>query len=140
MRISDCSSDECSSDLDGELARPGQRYGESIHGVADEIEHHLLNLNLVDEDQIDDGIEGESHMNVMLAGPDERECARLLDELGQAFNGAFGLAARYEIAQAPNDIARAKRPGRRPTNRIGTRSGERRGGQERARKAGSRRT
>src|SRR3546814_11434486 len=58
-------------------------------------------------------------MNVMLAGPDERECARLLDELGQAFNGAFGLAARYEIAQAPNDIARAKRLGRRPINRIG---------------------
>ena len=80
---------------------------EAVQSVDDEIEHHLLNLHPVDEHQIHGWIEGEANANIMFARADQRKRARFFDQLGQAFDGALGFAARDEIAQPPDDVARA---------------------------------
>ena len=68
---------------------------------------HLLDLDFVDEHQIDRGIKGIAHADVVLLRADERERARLFDQFRQAFDVAFGLATRNEIAQATDNLAGA---------------------------------
>src|SRR5262249_27862367 len=76
---------------DGELA--AIRILHRLDGIAHEIEHDLLDLHLVGEHQVERGIELESDSHAALLGADQGECARLLDQLLDAFDAALALAA-----------------------------------------------
>src|SRR4029077_8605996 len=76
--------------------------------VADEVEQDLLDLHLVDQDEIVDGIDLEAHANAMLLGADEGKRACFLDQFLDALDAPFALAARDEVAQAANDLAGAQ--------------------------------
>ena len=69
-------------------------------GVAHQVEQHLLDLHLVGEHEVDARIELEAHAHAVLLGADQRQRARLLDELVDALDPPLALAARDEIAQA----------------------------------------
>ena len=73
------------------------------------LSRHLLDLNLVDEHQIVPRIESEPHPDALVLGADQRERARFLHQLGEAFDPALGLAARDEIAQPVDDLSGAQR-------------------------------
>ena len=79
-----------------------------LDGVADEIEQDLLHLDAVGEHRGRARIEIEGHMHTLLLGADQGERACLLDELGQALDPVFGIAARHEAAQMPDDVAGAQ--------------------------------
>ena len=77
-----------------------------VDRIANEVEYDLLDLDLVGEHQIDLRIEVEPHAHTMFLGTDQRQRARFLDQLGQAFDAPFGLSARDEIPQAADNLAR----------------------------------
>ena len=78
-----------------------------LDGIAQQVEQNLLNLHLVGEDEVDGGIELKPHPNALILGADESQSACLLDKLLDAFDPALALAARHEIPQAADDLARA---------------------------------
>src|SRR6478735_8888409 len=78
-----------------------------LDGVAQQVEQNLLNLHLVGEDEVDGGIELKTHPNALILRADESQGARLLDKFLDAFDPALALAARHELAQATDDLARA---------------------------------
>ena len=52
-----------------------------LDGIAHQIEQDLLNLHLVGQHEVDARIELEAHAHAFVLGADQRERARLLDEL-----------------------------------------------------------
>ena len=75
--------------------------------VAQKIEQDLLNLHLVDEHKIHGRVELEAHAHSLIFGSHERERARFLDQSVDTFHAPLAFAARNEVAQAANDLARA---------------------------------
>src|SRR5206468_10731743 len=69
----------------------------------------LLDLDPVGENEIGLRIETEAELYVLLARAGEPERASLLDQLGQALDPLLRFAAGDEVAQAPDDLARAQR-------------------------------
>ena len=94
-----------------EMARSrGLRCFHRFHGVADQIEQHLLDLDFVGQHQrrCSDRTGSCTRMPRSLT-PTSAKRARLLDQLGDAFDPALAFAARDEIAQAADDLAGAHR-------------------------------
>ncbi len=91
----------------------GRRYDQlalvrDLHGfdcVPDQVQQHLLDLDLVCEHQVHCRIELEPDPDPMVLGPHERQRARLLDELPDAFHAPLALATGDKVAQAPDDLA-----------------------------------
>ena len=90
-------------------ARAGRTLGHRLDGVAHQVEQHLLDLHLVGQHQVGARIELEAHPHAVLLGADQRQRARLLDQLGEALDPPLGFAARDEIAQPADDLAGAQR-------------------------------
>ena len=84
-------------------------FGHRLDGVAHQVEQHLLDLDLVGEHEVGARIELEAHADAVLLGADQRQRARLLDQLGEALDAPLALAAADEIAQAADDLAGAQR-------------------------------
>ena len=80
-----------------------------LDGVAHQVEQHLLDLHLVGQHQVAARIELEADPDAVLLGADQRQRARLLDQLGEALDPPLALAAAHEIAQAADDLAGAQR-------------------------------
>src|ERR1700730_5574881 len=80
-----------------------------LDGIAQQIEQDLLDLHLIGQHKIDCRVELKSHADALILGAYERERARLLDELLDAFDPTLALAARHEIAQAADDLSGAQR-------------------------------
>ena len=78
-------------------------------GVAHEVEQNLLNLHLVGEHKLDRRIEGKAHAHAAVLGADQGKRARLLDELLDVLDPPLAFAARNEIPQPANDLARPQR-------------------------------
>jgi len=66
-------------------------------------------LNLIDQNEVKRRVELERDPNGVLSGGDQGERARLLDQALDAFDAPFRLATGDEIAQPPDDLARAQR-------------------------------
>src|SRR5215475_358674 len=82
-----------------------------LHGldrISQQIEQHLLNLHLVDEDEIDGRVELKPHTNALIFGSDQRQGARFLDEPFDAFHPTLAVTPRHEFAQASDDLPRAQ--------------------------------
>ena len=54
-------------------------------------------------------VELEAHAHAFVLGADQRQRACFLDQLLDVLDPPFALAARDEIAQPANDLARAQR-------------------------------
>src|SRR5258706_8395288 len=80
-----------------------------LDAMADEVNEHLLDLNLVDRDSSQRRIELEIDFDISLSGADQAESNRLLHDFVEAFARAHGLPLLDEIAQAPDDLAGASR-------------------------------
>src|SRR5262245_5452889 len=79
-----------------------------LDGISQQVEQHLLNLHPVDQDEIDAGLELKSYLKILIFRSDQRQGAGLFDEFFDALHPALAIAARHEIAQATNDLARAQ--------------------------------
>ena len=78
-------------------------------GVAQQIEHHLLNLHLVRKHLFERGVEGVGHPHAAILCPDKGERACLLEELCQVFDPPLAFAARHEVAQPADDLSGPQR-------------------------------
>src|SRR6516162_388816 len=76
-------------------------------GITDQVEQHLLDLHFVGQHKIGARIELEAHAHALVLDADQRERARLLDELPHIFHPPLTLAPSDEIAQAADDLAGA---------------------------------
>src|SRR5262245_53932079 len=90
-----------------ELASLRRRH--RLDRIAQQIQQNLLDLHLVDEDEIDGGIELKPHTHPLILGPDQRQGAGLLNELLDAFDPTLAVAPPDEFAQATDDLSRAQR-------------------------------
>src|SRR5499427_4272439 len=82
-----------------------------LHGldrISQQIEQHLLNLHLVDEDGVDGRVELKPDPNTLILGSDQRQGARFLNEPFDAFDPTLAVAPRHEFAQATDDLPRAQ--------------------------------
>src|SRR6516165_7349281 len=89
-----------------ELASLRRLHG--LDGVSQQIEQHLLNLHLVDEDGIDGRVEFKPDPNTLILGSDQRQGARFLNEPFDAFDPTLAVTPRHEFAQATDDLPRAQ--------------------------------
>src|SRR5262245_39568803 len=75
-----------------------------IHGVADQVEKHLLDLYAIGQHQVDRWIELKLYTDAAILDAHQGEGARFFDQLADAFRAALGLATRNEVTQATNDL------------------------------------
>ena len=94
--------------LDTTSSRRGE-FGHRLHRVAHQVDQHLLDLDAVGDDAVAGRVERESQLQALLARADQSQRRRLLDQLGDALDAPFGLAAQHEVAQAADDLAGADR-------------------------------
>ena len=82
-----------------------------MHGldsVAHEIEQHLLNLHLLDEDRVGVAGEAEQGLDPYLLGPHQSQRARLFDQLADIFGLLLRFSPRDELAKLANNMARTQ--------------------------------
>src|SRR6516225_4320226 len=75
---------------DTELASLRRRRGRDR--ISQQVQQNLLDLHLVDEDEIDGGIELKPDTNALILGSDQRQGAGLLNELLDAFDPTLAVA------------------------------------------------
>jgi hypothetical protein len=81
--------------------RPCLKSDSALHGfdrVSHQIQQYLLDLDPVGQDEVHPRIELKADANAALLGAHQRQSARLLDDLVEAFDPPFALAPRHEIA------------------------------------------
>ena len=76
-----------------------------IHGIADQVEEHLLNLNAVRQHQVDSRIKPELNPDSAVFHAHQSQRAGLFDELGDAFHPPLAFAARHKIAKPADNLA-----------------------------------
>ena len=79
-----------------------------LDGIPYQIQQHLLDLNLLDKDQAGAGIEAEHGLDPGFIGANERQRARLLDQLVDVLGPLLGLTAGDEFAELPDNRAGAQ--------------------------------
>src|SRR6516162_2371440 len=89
-----------------ELASLRRRHG--LDRISQQVEQHLLNLHLVDEDQVDGRVKLKPDTNALILGSDQRQGAGLLNEFPDAFHPTLAVAPPHEFAQATDDLSRAQ--------------------------------
>ena len=88
---------------------PARRLFHGLDRIADQVQQHLLDLHLVDQDEIVRRIDLKSYSHAMFLRAHQRERARLFDQFLDAFDAPLAFAARDEIAQSADDLAGAQR-------------------------------
>ena len=88
---------------DDQLAAFGGLHG--LKRVSQQIEQHLLNLDLVDKNKVDGRIKLQAHPNRLIFRGNEGERGGFLHQLFDALDPLFSFSARNEVAQAVNDLA-----------------------------------
>src|SRR5262249_24213834 len=79
-----------------------------LDGIADQVQHNLLYLNLVHQDKIDGRVELESDANPLILRSDQRQGAGLFNELFDALRPAVAVTPPHEFAQATDNLSRAQ--------------------------------
>src|SRR5215469_9618251 len=77
-----------------------------VDRVADKIKQDLLNLHLVRKHIIEPWSEGKAHADALVLSSDQRQCARFFNQLFNVLDTALALAARDEVTQPADDVAR----------------------------------
>src|SRR5690606_35499277 len=90
-----------------------------VDRVAHQVEHDLLDLNLVGQDQANLRAEFVTHADAVLLRADQCEGAGLLDQLGQILDRPLGLSTSDAVAQTANDVPGAQRFGGGALDRVG---------------------
>ncbi len=90
------------------VSSPARRFLHRLDRIAHQVQHHLLNLDLVDEHESGAAIEAKRDAHAGFLDPDQRQRARLLDQLREAFDVPLGIAAGHELAHPADDLARAQ--------------------------------
>src|SRR6266516_561111 len=106
------------SHADGDHIVVGGRHGNNelaplrrlhgLDGIPQQIEQHMLDLHLVDEDEIDGRIELKPDTDTLILGSDQRQGTGLLNELLDTLHPALAVAPPHEFAQATDDLSRAQ--------------------------------
>src|ERR1044072_5871634 len=78
--------------------------GHRLDRVANEVEDHLLDLDAVDDDAVDGRIEPDLDLDAPIAGADQRQRARLVDDPFEAFHALVGFSTRDEIPEPSDDL------------------------------------
>src|SRR5581483_9045621 len=86
--------------------------------IPDEIDDHLLNLNLVDEHGGQVATESRAHDDAATFDADECQGARFLHHLVDIFLAPVGFTLFYEATQVANDLAGALSLGARLVHRL----------------------
>src|SRR4029453_5142425 len=79
-----------------------------LDGISQQVQQNLLDLHLVDEDEIDGGIELKPDTPPLILCSDHPQGAGLLDEPLDAFHPTLAIAPPDEFAQATDDLSRAQ--------------------------------
>ena len=87
----------------------GRCLDHALHGVADQVDQDLLDLDAIGQHQIGLGIEPERHGDAGLPRADQGERAGVLDQLGEVLDPPVALAAGHELAQSADDVAGTQR-------------------------------
>src|SRR5689334_24726 len=84
------------------------RWLHCLDRVAHQVEHDLLDLHLVGQDQVRVRVELERDPHAEILRSHQCQRARLLDQFLDAFDLPLALAARHEVAQPSDDLAGAQ--------------------------------
>src|SRR5262249_56218886 len=72
-----------------------------LDGISEQVQQNLLNLHLVDKDEIDGGVELKPHTNALILGSDQRQGARFLNELLDAFDPTLAVPPPPQFPHPP---------------------------------------
>src|SRR6516162_2531288 len=79
-----------------------------LDGIAQQVQQHLLDLHLVDQNEIDGRVELKPDTHALILGSDQRQGAGLLNEFPDAFHPTLAVATPHEFAQATDNLSRAQ--------------------------------
>ena len=81
----------------------------ALHGVADQVDQDLLDLDAIGQHQIGLGVEPERRGDAGLPRADQGKRAGVLDQLGEVLDPPVAFAAGHELSQSADDVAGTQR-------------------------------